>query len=114
MKPACGLASAAAAPLSRLATVLLPAPAPPTTATCSGTGGWSSRQRADAVAHQGRRQAQLPGRARLVGLLAAVLLQPAEVVGQLARQRCAVSVSMIVVHVSLVGCGRGTRPHREA
>src|SRR5262249_40176520 len=43
VKPACGLASAAAAPLSMLATVLLPAPAPPTTATWIGVTGCSLR-----------------------------------------------------------------------
>ena len=30
-------------PLSKLATVDLPAPAPPTTAMCSGVGGWPLR-----------------------------------------------------------------------
>ena len=43
--------------------------------------------RADAVAHQGRGQAQAHRRGGLVGLAAAVLLQPAEVVGQLPGQR---------------------------
>src|SRR6185437_8647953 len=42
---------------------------------------------ADAVAHQSGRQTQSSHRSRLFGLLAGVLLQPTEVVGQLARQR---------------------------
>jgi hypothetical protein len=38
------LASAALVPLNMFATVLLPAPAPPTTATCKGSGGcWSKK-----------------------------------------------------------------------
>src|SRR5882757_5371134 len=36
VNPACGLASATTDPARKLTTVLLPAPAPPTTATCSG------------------------------------------------------------------------------
>ena len=73
------------APLSMLATVLLPAPAPPTTATCSGTGGWSSSSGPMQLRTRPAARRSWPA-AGLVGLLAAVLLQPAEIVGQLARQ----------------------------
>src|SRR5215207_6276124 len=93
VNPACGLASAAGAPLSRFATVLLPVPAPPTTAMCSGAGGCSLRYgpttfRTSAAASRsslawmawsgpdGVAQAAPP----------AVLFQPAEVFRELARQ----------------------------
>src|SRR5262245_57786987 len=43
-------------------------------------------ERPNAIADQRRRQAQLDRMRRLAGLLPAILLQPAEVLGQLARQ----------------------------
>src|SRR5438876_9477656 len=44
VKPAWGFASAAGVPVRKLTTVLLPAPAPPTTARCKGTAGRLSRK----------------------------------------------------------------------
>ncbi len=46
----------------------------------------AAQERADAVAHQGGREAQLSRLARLLGVPAAVLLQPGQVVRELARQ----------------------------